>query len=221
MTKIKKLLCLFTAALVLAAFTSCGDANTPASDGTEAVTTTAVDEREAVTTTTAADEPEAVTIVSETQAPEETEAVTTDSAEEQVEETVDEELRYDVKEVLYFASSWNDVDPDLTYPNAAVSLSNAKINTLLDALSELEFSDDTLKGSHAIPTGPAYSCVIVTDDNRYHICIYCGSTIGLFPDDSFTIESRENMVAYYFSDNPIYESIYDCVVKWCNELRTE
>lgn len=117
----------------------------------------------------------------------------------------DEELRYDVKEVLLYGQSWG-----LSYPENAVNLSNAQINGLLDRLSTLEFPEEDDGNGYAVIGGSPVVCTIVTDDNRY--CLdFNNNTITLWQtdDELFTIEGRKHWKIYSFSDDPIFDYVME------------
>lgn len=128
----------------------------------------------------------------------------------------DDELRYNVKEVLFFCTYWYD-DRMSSYPDKAVSLPNAQINELLDGLSVLDFSK--APDGSGVLGGIPIVCTIVTDDDRYSID-FNGHEITIWQSEEelFTLEGRKHWKVYSFNgDEPIFEYVKELY----NSLRPE
>lgn len=183
-----KILALSCAAAVMMLLAACGE-KAPQTDVPEV---DPVDSPQ----TEAADVPEKSPTVSEDQ-----------PVEPPVEDTPpepDEELRYDVKEVLLYRTSWH-ADGILAYPDKAVQLSNAQINGLLDKLSALDFSE---ANGEPVLGGTPVVCTIVTDDEKYCLDFTSGIiTIWQSEEELYTLEGRKHWRIYNFRDDPIFEYV--------------
>lgn len=126
----------------------------------------------------------------------------TDSDEEQ---TPDEELRYNVKEVLFYSYFWEHTRPDITFQEDAVQLSNAQINGLLDKLSALDFSE---ANGEPVLGGTPVVCTIVTDDEKYCLDFNSGIiTLWQSEEELYTLEGRKHWKIYNFSGDPIFDYV--------------
>lgn len=114
----------------------------------------------------------------------------------------DRRLRYDVKEVLLYGQSWG-----LSYPDDAVRLSKAQINTLLDLLTAVELTEENKGGTENVGDVPIW-CVIDTGDKKYYLDFNCDLLIiWASEEEAHTIAGRETREIYSFPDNPLFEYI--------------